>query len=47
MEDKELQQEHDRKTKQREKVIKSLMYLMTALVITLVVVGILTKLGFI
>ena len=47
MEDKELQQEHDRKTKQREKVIKSLMYLMTALVITLVVVGILMKLGFI
>ena len=47
MEDKELQQEHDRKTKQREKVIKSLMFLMTALVITLVVVGILMKLGFI
>ena len=47
MEDKELQQEHDHKTKQREKVIKSLMFLMTALVITLVVVGILMKLGFI
>ena len=47
MEDKELQQEHDRKTKQREKVIKSLMFLMTALVITLVVVGILMKLGFV
>ena len=47
MEDKELQQEHDRKTKQREKVIKSLMFLMTALFITLVVVGILMKLWFI
>ena len=47
MEDKELQQQHDRKIKQREKVIKSLMFLMTALVITLVVVGILMKLGFI
>ena len=43
MNDNELQQ-HDKKAKQREKIIKTLMYLMTMLVITLVVAGILIKL---
>ena len=44
MDPNELQQQHDRKTKQRERVIKTLMYLMTILVVTLVVAGILIKL---
>ena len=44
MNENELQQQHDQKIKQREKVIKTLMYLMTMLVITLVVAGILIKL---
>tara|TARA_E500000178_G_C16838290_1_gene669362 strand:- start:724 stop:867 length:144 start_codon:yes stop_codon:yes gene_type:complete len=44
MDENELQQQHDQKTKQREKVIKTLMFVMTILVITLVVVGILIKL---
>ena len=44
MNENELQQQHDKKTKQREKVIKTLMYLMTMLVITMVVAGILIKL---
>jgi predicted nucleic acid-binding Zn ribbon protein len=44
MDQNELQQQHDRKTKQRERVIKMLMYLMTILVVTLVVAGILIKL---
>ena len=47
MENNELQQEHDKKTKQREKIIKTFLYLMTMLVITFVAIGILTKLGFI
>ena len=47
MNENELQQEHDKKTKQREKIIKTLLYLMTMLVITFVAIGILTKLGFI
>lgn len=47
MDENELQQEHDKKTKQREKMIKTLLYLMTMLVITFVAIGILTKLGFI
>jgi hypothetical protein len=47
MDNQELQNEHDKKTKQREKMIKTLLYLMTMLVITFVVIGILTKLGFI
>ena len=44
MNENELQQQHDKKAKQREKVIKTLMYLMSMLVITLVVAGILIKL---
>ncbi|WP_440679072.1 hypothetical protein [Candidatus Pelagibacter sp. HIMB1517] len=44
MNENELQQQHDKKARQREKVIKTLMYLMTMLVITLVVAGILIKL---
>jgi hypothetical protein len=47
MDNQELQNEHDKKTKQREKMIKTLLYLMTMLVITFVAIGILTKLGFI
>ena len=47
MNENELQQEHDKKMKQREKMIKTLLYLMTMLVITFVAIGILTKLGFI
>jgi len=47
MNENELQQQHDKKAKQREKVIKKLMYPMTMLVITFVVIGILTKLGYI
>ena len=47
MDENELQQEYDKKTKQREKMIKTLLYLMTMLVITFVAIGILTKLGFI
>ena len=43
MNENELQQ-HVKKAKQREKIIKTLMYLMTMLVITLVVGGILIKL---
>ena len=44
MNENELQQQHDKKVKQREKIIKTLMYLMTMLIITLVIAGILIKL---
>jgi type II secretory pathway component PulF len=47
MNENNLNQEHEKKTKQREKIIKLLIYLMTLLVITFVIIGALTKLNLI
>lgn len=47
MNENNLNQEHEKKAKQREKIIKLLIYLMTLLVITFVIIGALAKLNFI
>jgi hypothetical protein len=47
MNENNLNQEHEKKTKQREKIIKLLIYLMTLLLITFVIIGALTKLNLI
>jgi len=47
MNENNLNQEQEKKAKQREKIIKLLIYLMTLLVITFVIIGALTKLNLI
>jgi len=47
MNENNLKQENEKKAKQREKIIKLLIYLMTLLVITFVIIGALAKLNLI
>ena len=47
MNENNINQEHEKKAKQREKIIKLLIYLMTLLLITFVIIGALAKFSFI